>query len=71
MITSDEKLKLRCKVGDRLRVRVIEQVDATSWIVSLDGTLIQVSNSTHRLFKEGEYVTVRVDSLTPPKLTLL
>lgn len=70
MITSSQKLKGRHRVGDVILVKVLEQLDSRSWIVSLDGTLIQVKNLAPRNFKEGQVVSMKVVSLDPPQLSL-
>lgn len=57
------------QIGDHLDVKVIERVDKSSWIVSLQGVLIQVYNSTGQPLKEGDIVSMRIVSLDPPKLT--
>lgn len=71
MISSSQKLKLKHDVGEIILVKVIEQLDAKSWIVSLQGTLIQVKNTTNIALKEGEMVRMRVSSLNPPQLSFL
>jgi len=71
MISSSDKLKARHKTGDMVSVKIIENIDARSWIVSLDGTLIQVRNKSPHSFREGEIVKMRVMSLDPPQLELI
>lgn len=71
MISSSQKLKSKHDVGEIILVKVIEQLDAKSWIVSLQGTLIQVKNTTNITLKEGEMVRMRVSSLNPPQLSFL
>ncbi len=39
---STTKLKQGYRVGDRISAKVIEQIDETDWIVSLEGTLIKI-----------------------------
>lgn len=68
MISSREKLERRYSVNDICTVRVIEQVDKESWIVSFGGTLIQIKNKTIRPLKEGILVSVRVKSMNPVEL---
>jgi len=70
MITSSQKLKTRYQLGDVITVKVIEKVDERSWIVSLEGTLIQVKNTTATALEEGEMVRMQVTSLNPPQLSL-
>lgn len=70
MITSSQKLQAKHKVGDIITVKVIENIDPRSWLVSVDGTLLQVKNVTPLAFKEGERVRVKVVSLHPPQLSL-
>ncbi len=65
---SSQKLKLHYQAGDQLTVKIIERVENNAWIVSLDGLLIQVYNSTSQSIKEGDIVKVRLVSLDPPKL---
>lgn len=69
MITSSQKLKTRHQLNDILTVKVIEQVDKHSWIVSLQGVLIQVYNSTDQKINEGDLLKMRLISLEPPKLS--
>lgn len=69
MITSSQKLKTRYQVGDLLSVKVIEQIEDRAWIVSLQGVLIQVYNSTTQPLKEGQMITMRLVSLDPPQLS--
>lgn len=59
------------KIGDNLEVKVIERVDNSAWIVSLQGMLIQVRNSTTLSLKEGDIVQMRLVSLDPPQLNWL
>ncbi len=68
MITSKEKFQNRYRLGDTCSVRVIEQVDHESWIVSFSGTLIQIKNRTVRPLREGVMVSVRVKSMNPVEL---
>lgn len=68
MISSKEKLERRYRLGDICSVRVIEQIDRESWIVSFGGTLIQIKNKTIRPLKEGVMVSVRVKSMNPVEL---
>jgi DNA primase len=66
---SSQKLKAHYKIGDQLQVKVIERVDNTAWIVSLQGVLIQVRNSTAQPLKEGDVILMRLVSLDPPKMS--
>lgn len=68
---SSQKLKMHYKIGDNLEVKVIERVDNSAWIVSLQGMLIQVRNSTTLSLKEGDIVQMRLVSLDPPQLNWL
>lgn len=68
MISSKEKLERRYSVNDVCSVRVIEQVDSESWIVSFGGVLIQIKNRTIRPLREGVFVSVRVKSMDPVEL---
>lgn len=68
MISSREKLEQRYSINDICTVRVIEQIDNESWIVSFGGMLIQVKNKTVRPLKEGTMVRVRVKSMNPVEL---
>lgn len=69
MNTSSQKLKSLYQINDVIPVKVIEQIDDRSWIVSLQGVLIQVYNSTSQPLKEGEILTMRLISLDPPQLS--
>ncbi len=69
MITSSQKLKTRHQINDILAVKVIEQVDERAWIVSLQGVLIQVYNSTDQKINEGDLLKMRLISLDPPQLS--
>jgi hypothetical protein len=69
MNTSSQKLKSLYQINDVIPVKVIEQVDDRAWIVSLQGVLIQVYNSTSQPLKEGEVLPMRLISLDPPKLS--
>ena len=68
---SSHKLKKHYNVGDLIEVKVIERVDNTAWIVSLQGMLIQVRNSTTLSLKEGDTVRMRLVSLDPPQLSCI
>lgn len=68
MISSREKLVRHYKVNDVCSVRVIEQIDHESWIVSFSGILVQIKNKTVRPLKEGVFVQVRVKSIDPVEL---
>ena len=68
---STTKLKKSYRIGDRIQAKVIERIDETDWIVSLEGTLIKVVNRTGQILKDGDMVPLRVDSLDPAKLTIL
>lgn len=57
------------KIGDQLEVKVIERVDNTAWIVSLQGVLIQVRNSSAQPLKEGDIILMRLVSLDPPQMS--
>ncbi len=66
---SSQKLKMHYKIGDHLQVKVIERVDKDAWIVSLQGLLIQVRNSSAQPLKEGDIILMRLVSLDPPKMS--
>ncbi len=66
---SSQKLKMHYKIGDQLEVKVIERVDNTAWIVSLQGVLIQVRNSSAQPLKEGDIILMRLVSLDPPQMS--
>jgi hypothetical protein len=66
---SSLKLRMNYKVGDHLQVKVLEQLDDSAWIVSLQGVLIQVRNSTSQPLNEGDIIWMRLISLDPPQLT--
>ncbi len=70
MTSSSHKLRSKYHVGEVLTVKVVERIDATCWIVSLGGTLIQVKNTTPIPLQEGETVRMQVTSLHPPQLSL-
>jgi hypothetical protein len=71
MISSTNKIKARYKTGELIQVRVVEYISEQAWIVSLQGSLIQVRNRSQRPFKEGEEITVKVESVDPAVLTIL
>lgn len=70
MITSTSKVRSKYEVGDYIKVRVIEFISDHAWIVSLDGSLIQIQNKSHRPFQVGQMIGVRVESLDPVILAL-
>lgn len=71
MVSSSQKLKSLYRLQDRLQVKVIEQVDARAWIVSLNGVLIQVYNSTDAEMEEGQILWMQLVSLDPPRLEFI
>lgn len=58
----------RYKIGDHIQAKVIEHIDGKEWILSLEGNLIRVVNSSRTKFKEGEKVWLKIESLEPPRL---
>lgn len=63
-----DKLKSQFKVGDRIQAKIIEHIEGKDWIVSLQGTLIRVVNSSKKQFREGDQVWLKIESLEPPIL---
>lgn len=58
------------KVGDRVRVKVIERVSPQEMICSFEGDLLRVSNRTLLSIQVGDEITLEVLSLRPLQLTV-
>ena len=71
MNISTNKLKSRYKAGDIIQVRLVEDLGDHAWLVSLEGTLIQVRNRSLSEFREGMMISVRLESLDPARLVVL
>jgi uncharacterized Fe-S cluster-containing radical SAM superfamily enzyme len=71
MNSSTNKIKSRYKAGELIKVRVVEYISGQSWIVSLQGSLIQVRNRSQQSFKVGEEIMVKVESVDPAVLTII
>jgi uncharacterized Fe-S cluster-containing radical SAM superfamily enzyme len=71
MNSSTNKIKSRYKAGELIKVRVVEFISGQSWIVSLQGSLIQVRNRSQRSFSVGEEISVKVESVDPAVLTII
>jgi hypothetical protein len=53
------------KVNDVVSAQVTEQVAASEYLVSLDGDLIRVRNTTGHSFNPNEFVLLKVVSVKP------
>lgn len=68
---STTKLKANYKIGDEVQARVIERIDAQDWIVSLNGTLIRITNQVGTPLRENQLIWLKVKSLDPAELILI
>jgi len=59
------------KEGSYIEAKLIEQVEKNHWIVSFQGQLLQVKNSTTLSFQEGLKLKLRVESMRPFRLKVL
>ncbi len=57
--------------GQFIKAKLIEAVEDNRWIVSFEGDLLQVQNSTSIIFEEGKMLTLRVQALNPLKLQVV
>ena len=57
--------------GQFIKAKLIEAVEDNRWIVSFEGDLLQVQNSTSIAFEEGKMLTLRVQALNPLKLQVV
>lgn len=57
--------------GQFIKAKLIEAVEENRWIVSFEGDLLQVQNSTPIVFEEGKTLTLKVQSLNPFKLQVV
>lgn len=61
----------RLQVGDIVRARVAEVLDANHVIISLNGDLTRAANETRRILKTGDTVKLRVASTNPLALRVV
>lgn len=57
--------------GDRFTAKLIECVEKDHWIVSYQGHLFQVRNTTTTAFQPGMQLNLQVISILPIKLKIL
>ena len=57
--------------GDRFTAKLIECVERDHWIVSYQGHLFQVKNTTTTTFRPGMELNLQVVSILPVKLKIL
>ena len=62
---------MRWMVGQLWKTKLIEPIDDGHWIVSLEGRLIQVRNSTGKKFTEGQEVELEVLRVRPLQLKIV
>ena len=65
------KLQRRYQVGDVIPVKVIEHIEGKTWIVSCEGDLIRVQNTSPQTLHEGDVISMRLVSLDPPRLVVV
>lgn len=68
---STNKLKSKYGIGDKVRAKVIERIDQTDWIVSVDGMLIKITNQSGNQILVGQTIGLLVRSLEPAELIFL
>ena len=59
------------KVGHRINAKLVEAVEKNQWIVSLQGHLLQVKNTTSIKFKEGLILQLQVVKAKPLQLKII
>lgn len=58
-------------VGSQIRGKLIEEVEKNQWIVSFQGQLLQVKNSTNLTFQQGNILNLKVVSTSPLRLQVI
>jgi hypothetical protein len=53
------------KIGDKIKVQVVESIDKGYFIVNYSGSLIRVKNSSHLKLKVSQSVQLVVTALNP------
>ncbi len=71
ILRAHQKIRSRYRQGDVIPVKVIEHIDGDSWIVSFEGDLIRVQNSSQQKFREGAVISMRLISVDPPQLIVV
>lgn len=59
------------KKGDWIQAKLIEEVESNRWIVSFQGQLYSVKNSTQIPFKQQKILTLEVTELHPLQLKIV
>lgn len=59
------------KVGYRIKAKLVEAVEKNQWIVSFQGHLLQVKNTTAIQFQEGLILNLQVIKEEPLQLKIL
>ena len=62
---------MKLKIGDRIQGKLVEEMEDNLWIVSIDGDLLQVRNTSDLSFKEGKKVQLQVMREKPLQLIIL
>lgn len=57
--------EMNFKINDVVSAQIVESVAEGHYIVSLDGDLIRVQNTTGHSFNPNEYVLLRVTAVSP------
>ena len=57
--------------GHQIKAKLIEEVEKNYWIVSFQGNLIQVKNSTNIAFSAGRILYLEVTNPNPLELKVL
>lgn len=60
----------RFKINDVVSAQIVESVAPGEYLVSLDGDLLRVTNSTGHSFNPNEYVLLRVTAVQPLRFQL-
>jgi hypothetical protein len=56
---------LTFKINDVVSAQIVEAVSDGEYLVSLDGDMLRVKNSTGHSFNPNEYVLLRVTAIAP------
>lgn len=59
------------KAGDNIQGKLIEEVEKDRWIVSFQGQLLQVSNTTNITFQKNKTLNLLVVRIIPLELKVL
>lgn len=56
------------RVGDTVQAKLIEEIEKDRWIVSFQGTLSQVLNTTNISFEKSKRISLVVERVSPLEL---